>query len=108
VIFFNSIRNESGILDKRRYLSYTIGQNPFCSERRLFLFSVFTLDIVCPAGAGIPDPHKIFNARLDSKTARAMDVYEQDKINTSALTAVIKSGVQHNLAKAKPSRARRK
>jgi hypothetical protein len=61
-----------------------------------------------PAGAGLPDPHKIFNARLDSKTARAMDVYEQDKINTSALSAVVKSGVQHNLAKAKPSRARGK
>jgi hypothetical protein len=56
-----------------------------------------------PVGASLPDPHKIFNARLDSKTARAMDVYEHDKINTSALTAVVTSGVRH-----KPTKARRK
>jgi hypothetical protein len=57
------------------------------------------------AGAMLPDPHKLFNARLDSKTARAIDLYEGDKINVTALKALIRSGVEHNLAKAKPRKA---
>ncbi len=52
------------------------------------------------AGALLPDPQKLFNTRLDSKTARAIDVYEGDTLNVSALKALIRSGVEHNLAKA--------
>ncbi len=59
-----------------------------------------------PAGAKIPDPHKLFNARLESGTARAIDVHEGDKVNESALRAILKSAVQHNLRKPKPTRAR--
>ncbi len=54
------------------------------------------------AGAALPDPQKLFNSRMDSKTARAIDVYEGDNINGGALKAIIRSGVEYNLAKVKP------
>ena len=56
------------------------------------------------AGAKLPDPQKLFNVRLDSKTVRAIDFYEGDRINVTALKALIRSGVEHNLAKAKLSK----
>ena len=36
------------------------------------------------AGARLSDPHKLFNTRLDSRTARAIDFYERDKVNETA------------------------
>jgi len=58
------------------------------------------------AGSGLSDPQRLFNAQLNGKS-RAIDFYERDKINESALKALIGSGVAQNLAKAKPA-ARRK
>ena len=58
-----------------------------------------------PAGASLPDPQKLFNTRLDSKTARAIDFFEGDKLDETALRALIRSGVEHNLAKTKPAQA---
>ena len=60
-----------------------------------------------PAGASLPDPKKLFNARLDSKKARAVDIYEDDKVNVTAIKALIKSGVQYNLTRVKPAKARK-
>jgi hypothetical protein len=57
------------------------------------------------AGAMLPDPQKLFNARLDSNTVRAIDFYEGDKLNVTALKALIRSGVEHNLAKVKLGKA---
>ena len=57
------------------------------------------------AGAKLPDPQKLFNARLDSKTVRAIDIYEGDKLNVTALKALIRSAVEHNLAKVKLGKA---
>ena len=60
------------------------------------------------AGASLADPHKLFNARLEGNTARAIDIYEDDKLNMTALKALISSGVEHNLAKTvKPAEARK-
>jgi hypothetical protein len=56
------------------------------------------------AGASLPDPQEVFNARLDSNTARAVDVYEGDTVDESALKDLIRAGVERNLAKAKPAR----
>jgi hypothetical protein len=53
----------------------------------------------------LPDPQKLFNARLDSKTARAIDIYAGDKLNVTALKALIRSAVEHNLAKVKPGKS---
>ena len=40
--------------------------------------------------------------------SRAIDIYEGDKLNETALKALIRSGVEHNLAKAKPAKARKR
>jgi hypothetical protein len=58
------------------------------------------------SGKNIPDPKKLFNSRLDSKTVRAIDIYENEKINETALKAIIKSGVKFNLSKTKPAKSR--
>ncbi len=59
------------------------------------------------AGSSLPDPHQLFNAMLDGKS-RAIDVYEGDEINETALKDLIRSGVEHNLAKVKPAKARKR
>jgi hypothetical protein len=56
-------------------------------------------------GASLPDPQKLFNAMLKGNKARAIDIYEGDEINEAALKALIRSGVEHNLAKVKPAKA---
>lgn len=55
-------------------------------------------------GASLPDPQGLFNAMLEGNKSRAVDVYEGDEINESALRALIRCGVEHNLAKVKPPR----
>jgi hypothetical protein len=54
-------------------------------------------------GAGLADPDKLFNAGLEGNKWRAIDSYEGDQIDESALKALIRSGVEHNIAKAKPA-----
>ena len=49
-----------------------------------------------PKGAQLKDPKGLFNARLDSKTVRAIDFHEGDAINASALKALILEGVRLN------------
>ena len=64
--------------------------------------------LTLPAGASLPDPRKLFNARLESNKVRAIDIYEGDKLNETALRALIKSGVKYNLTKVKSAKARKK
>lgn len=52
-----------------------------------------------PKGAQIRDPKKLFNTRLDSKTVRAIDFFEDSAINESALKAIILEAVRVNSAK---------
>ncbi|MCX6844928.1 MAG: DUF1801 domain-containing protein [candidate division WOR-3 bacterium] len=59
------------------------------------------------AGASLPDPQKLFNAMLNGKS-RAIDIYEGDKLDETALKALVRSGVEHNLAKVKPAKARKR
>ena len=49
-----------------------------------------------PKGAQLADPKNLFNSRLDSKTVRAIDFYENEKLNSAALKALIKAGVSAN------------
>jgi len=51
-----------------------------------------------PAGPSLPDPQKLFNARLAGQS-RAIDIYEGDTVDETALKALIRSGVEHNLAR---------
>ena len=62
-------------------------------------------------GARLPDPDKLFNAGLEGKVWRAIDVFEGDKINERALKNLIRAAVEYNQSKSKkksPARAREK
>ena len=60
-------------------------------------------------GAQLPDPKKLFNAGLEGNTWRAIDVREGDKIDKTALTALLREAVAynttHSVPKSKGSRA---
>jgi hypothetical protein len=47
-------------------------------------------------GASIPDPHKLFNAGLEAKKSRAIDIHENDPVNETALKDLIRAAVAHN------------
>lgn len=49
-------------------------------------------------GASLPDPKKLFNAGLDAKGTRAIDIAENDKINEAALKELIRAAVAFNMA----------
>ena len=49
-------------------------------------------------GASLDDPQRLFNAGLDAKTTRAIDLTEGDKIDESALKDLIRSAVVYNLS----------
>ena len=55
-------------------------------------------------GASLPDPDKLFNNGLDGNKWRTIDIYKDDKINENSLRILVRSAVEHNQAKAKPSR----
>jgi hypothetical protein len=52
-----------------------------------------------PHGAQIKDPGKVFNARMDSKTVRAIDIAKQESVNEAALKALILEAVRLNKSK---------
>ncbi len=52
-----------------------------------------------PKGAQLKDPKKLFNTRLDSKTVRAIDFYEDDTVDESALKALVREAVKLNSPK---------
>jgi hypothetical protein len=54
-----------------------------------------------PKGAQMNDPKKLFNTRLDSKTVRAIDFYEDDPIKEATLKALILDAVKLNTPKVK-------
>jgi hypothetical protein len=51
-----------------------------------------------PKGASLKDPSKLFNTRLDSKTTRAIDVHEGEKVNKVALKGLIAEAIAQNTA----------
>jgi hypothetical protein len=53
-----------------------------------------------PKGAQMENQDKVFNARLDSKTVRAIDFREGDAIDEAELKAVILEAVRLNKSKA--------
>lgn len=52
-----------------------------------------------PKGAAIDDPKALFNSRLDSKSARAIDTFEDGKVPVGALKAIVKQAIALNKAK---------
>lgn len=52
-------------------------------------------------GASLDDPHGLFNAGLEAKATRAIDIHENDRPKTAALKELIRAAVALNGGKAK-------
>ena len=52
-------------------------------------------------GANLPDPDKLFNAGLGGNAWRAIDFFEGDKVNASALKNLVRDAVDYNQIKLK-------
>lgn len=52
-------------------------------------------------GASLPDPKRLFNAGLEAKATRAIDLYEGDKLNQRAFQELIRAAVALNIASGK-------
>ena len=55
-------------------------------------------------GASLEDPHGLFNAGLEAKATRAIDIHQGDKLNASALKALVRAAVAQNTGNQKPPR----
>jgi len=55
-------------------------------------------------GASLDDPKSLFNAGMDAKTSRAIDVHEGERVNTAAFKALVRAAVESNRPKAKARR----
>jgi len=61
-------------------------------------------------GASLDDPSRLFNASLEGNARRAIDLHEGDKIDETALKALIRAAVALNTsarAAARPARSRK-
>ena len=52
-------------------------------------------------GASLPDPDNLFNAGLKGNKWRAIDFFEDNKINKRALKALVRKAVEYNQANRK-------
>ena len=59
------------------------------------------LRLTFPKGASLDDPKRLFNTRLDSKSARAIDVPDGARMDTGALKRLIRGAVALNVARAR-------
>ncbi len=60
-------------------------------------------------GASLEDPYHLFNSSLEGNVRRAIDIREDDGIDETALTDLIRAAVAFNLeGKKKPSRLKAK
>ncbi len=53
-------------------------------------------------GASLHDPHHLFNAGLEAKATRAIDIYQRDKIDEPAFKELVRAAVAQNTSKQKP------
>jgi hypothetical protein len=52
-------------------------------------------------GAALADPSKLFNAGLDGKVWRAIDLCEGDKVDAPALQGLVRAAIEFNRSKSK-------
>jgi len=52
-------------------------------------------------GASLNDSHGLFNAGLEAKASRAIDIHKGDRINTAALKDLVRAAVALNAGKSK-------
>jgi hypothetical protein len=49
-------------------------------------------------GASLSDTHHLFNAGLEAKTSRSIDLHEGDKVNEAHLKGLIRAAVAANIS----------
>jgi hypothetical protein len=49
-------------------------------------------------GASLSDPHGLFNAGLEAKASRGIDIHAGDDIDEAALSELVRAAVAHNLS----------
>lgn len=54
-------------------------------------------------GSSLPDPHGLFNVG-EGNVRRGIDIYEGDPLDEDGLRALIRAGVDHRVARARPGR----
>ena len=59
-------------------------------------------------GAALSDPSRLFNSSLDGNVRRAIDIHDGDKINATALKALVRAAVALNTAKRGASKPRKR
>ena len=59
-------------------------------------------------GASLSDPSRLFNSSLDGNVRRAIDIHDGDKINATALKALVRAAVALNTAKRGASKPRKR
>lgn len=57
-----------------------------------------TVKMTFAKGASLEDPSGLFNASLDGNTRRAIDIHEGDRIDETALKALIRAAVALNMS----------
>jgi len=55
-------------------------------------------------GALLDDPHHLFNAGLEAKASRAVDLFEKDQVNEAGLQELVRAAVALNNPKSKASK----
>jgi hypothetical protein len=50
-------------------------------------------------GTSLPDPDRLFNAGLEGKVWRAIDLFEGDKIDARALKKLVRAAIEFNQSK---------
>ena len=60
-----------------------------------------TIKITFPFGAKLPDPEHLFNNGLEGNAWRAIDLYENDKLDEKAFKTLVRAGVEFSMNKAK-------
>ena len=57
-------------------------------------------------GASLADPSRLFNASLDGKVRRAIDIQEGEDVDAAAFKDLVRAAVALNAVKAKPGRTK--
>ncbi|MCC7008189.1 MAG: DUF1801 domain-containing protein [Acidobacteria bacterium] len=55
-----------------------------------------TVKVTFAKGAALPDPSRLFNASLEGRTRRAIDIHEGDEIDEHAFKALVRAAVALN------------
>ena len=58
-------------------------------------------------GASLDDSHGVFNAGLEAKASRAIDIHERDRINEAAFKDLVRAAVDLNGGKPKRKKPRK-